>query len=89
MGLALDHTGVGAPVGVAVHGVATGVIAHGATVAGNEAAHAMSAIKRRSGSRKARPSNVPSWAEGQAPRPGENGRQFATRLMDAKYGPGK
>jgi len=32
--------------------------------------------------------DVPSWALGQRPRVGESGKEFATRLMDEKYGPG-
>jgi len=32
--------------------------------------------------------DVPSWALGQKPRVGESGREFATRLMDQKYGQG-
>jgi hypothetical protein len=31
---------------------------------------------------------VPSWAKGEVPRVGESGREFAKRLLDAKYGPG-
>lgn len=33
--------------------------------------------------------DIPSWAEGEKPRPGENGKDFARRLCDEKYGPGK
>lgn len=33
--------------------------------------------------------DIPSWARGQRPYVGENGRDFAKRLMDEKYGPGK
>jgi hypothetical protein len=32
--------------------------------------------------------NAPSWARGNRPYVGENGRDFAKRLMDGKYGPG-
>jgi hypothetical protein len=32
--------------------------------------------------------DVPSWAKGQRPLTVENGRQFAERLLDAKYGKG-
>ena len=32
--------------------------------------------------------NIPSWARGSRPFVGENGRDFAKRLMDEKYGPG-
>ncbi len=31
--------------------------------------------------------DIPSWAEGQRPQPGESGKDFAQRLMDEKYGP--
>lgn len=33
--------------------------------------------------------DVPSWAKGNRPRVGENGRGFAERLLDARYGKGK
>lgn len=32
--------------------------------------------------------DVPSWAKGQRPLTTENGRQFAERLLDDKYGRG-
>jgi hypothetical protein len=32
--------------------------------------------------------NVPDWARGNRPYVGENGRDFAKRLMNEKYGPG-
>ncbi len=32
--------------------------------------------------------DVPSWAKGERPRKTENGRDFAERLLDNKYGPG-
>jgi len=32
--------------------------------------------------------DVPSWAKGQRPLITENGREFAERLLDAKYGKG-
>jgi hypothetical protein len=44
-------------------------------------------IPRLSGKEGAK--DVPSWARGQRPYVGENGRDFAGRLMDEKYGPGK
>jgi RHS repeat-associated protein len=37
---------------------------------------------------KAKANDVPSWARGQRPAPGENGKSFAKRLMDQKYGAG-
>ena len=33
--------------------------------------------------------DVPSWAKGKRPLTTENGRQFAERLLDEKYGKGK
>jgi hypothetical protein len=33
--------------------------------------------------------NVPSWAKGQAPLVGESGKDFATRILDEKYGKGE
>jgi RHS repeat-associated protein len=45
--------------------------------------------KRKAGqSGKEAASNVPSWARGEAPRVGEDGKSFAKRLMDDKYGEG-
>jgi hypothetical protein len=32
--------------------------------------------------------DVPSWAKGQRPLTTENGREFAKRLLDEKYGKG-
>jgi RHS repeat-associated protein len=32
--------------------------------------------------------DVPSWAQGEAPRVGENGRDFARRILDGRYGEG-
>lgn len=43
-------------------------------------------IPRLSGKEGAK--NVPSWARGQRPYVGENGRDFAKRLMDQRYGRG-
>lgn len=37
---------------------------------------------------KAKANDVPSWARGQRPNPGENGKAFAKRLMDQRYGSG-
>jgi len=33
--------------------------------------------------------NVPDWAKGNRPYTDENGKEFAKRLMDSKYGEGK
>lgn len=41
---------------------------------------------KKSGKEKA--NDVPSWARGKHPMPGENGNAFAKRLMDEKYGAG-
>jgi hypothetical protein len=44
---------------------------------------------RKSGmSEKEASSDIPSWAKGERPFVGENGREFAERLLDAKYGLG-
>lgn len=32
--------------------------------------------------------DVPSWAKGSAPNVGENGKTFAKRILDERYGPG-
>jgi hypothetical protein len=39
------------------------------------------------GSGKERSSDVPSWVQGLRPRVGENGTDWAKRLLDQKYGP--
>lgn len=44
-------------------------------------------IPRLSGKEGAK--DVPDWAHGDCPYVGENGRDFAKRLMDRKYGPGE
>ena len=41
---------------------------------------------KKSGKEKA--SDVPSWAKGLKPNPGESGKQFADRAMDGHYGEG-
>ena len=51
----------------------------------------LSAIKqakksKQSGKEKA--NDIPSWARGEKPRPGENGKDFAQRLCDKKFGKG-
>ena len=46
--------------------------------------------KKRSGlSGKEAAIDIPSWAEGEQPLTTENGREFAGRLLDDKYGVGK
>lgn len=87
-GLAFDVTGVGLAVGVPVHVASGAVIVHGAGTTATAATHFMSGLKRTSGSGKQRATDIPSWAQGQQPKPGENGRAFAKRLMDERYGPG-
>ena len=37
---------------------------------------------------KEKASDKPSWAEGERTYKGENGKEFAKRLMDKKYGKG-
>ena len=41
---------------------------------------------RQSG--KERADDIPSWAQGQKPLPGESGKDYADRLLKDKYGPG-
>lgn len=41
-----------------------------------------------SGSGKEKATDVPSWARGNKPFKSENGKSFATRLMNEKYGKG-
>jgi hypothetical protein len=38
--------------------------------------------------KKDRATDIPSWAKGQKPNPGESGKDFAKRLLDKKYGSG-
>ncbi len=45
--------------------------------------------KKKSGlSGKEAANDVPSWAAGERPRTTENGREFAERLLDDRYGAG-
>jgi hypothetical protein len=44
--------------------------------------------KSKSGSGKEKATDIPSWAKGNKPLKGENGKDFATRLMNEKYGIG-
>lgn len=44
--------------------------------------------KKSKSSGKEQANDIPSWARGQKPRKGENGKAFAKRLMDEKYGEG-
>jgi len=43
-------------------------------------------LTKKSGKHKA--NDIPSWAAGQKPRPGESGKDFAKRLLDQQYGEG-
>lgn len=42
----------------------------------------------KSGSGKEKADDVPSWAKGNRPYKNENGKQFAKRLCDERFGPG-
>ncbi len=44
--------------------------------------------KPKRGKRKRKANDVPSWARGEKPYKNENGKQFADRLLDEKYGKG-
>jgi RHS repeat-associated protein len=44
--------------------------------------------KESKGSGKERATDIPSWAQGEKPLPGESGKDFAERLLDKKYGKG-
>ena len=45
--------------------------------------------KKKAGlSGKEAASDIPSWAEGERPLATDNGREFAERLLDSKYGKG-
>lgn len=50
--------------------------------------HGMSKKTKAGLSGKDAARDVPSWAKGQRPLRTENGRQFAERLLDEKYGKG-
>ena len=45
-------------------------------------------VKKKGLSGKEAASDVPSWAKGQAPYKGENGKDFAQRLLDERFGKG-
>ena len=44
--------------------------------------------KKSKSSGKERATDIPSWARGKRPLPGESGNDFARRVCDEKYGPG-
>ena len=44
--------------------------------------------KKTKRSDKERATDIPSWTEGEKPLPGESGKDFATRVLDQKYGKG-
>ena len=44
--------------------------------------------KPKSGSGKDKATDVPSWAKGKRPKKNEDGKKFAKRLCDERYGPG-
>ena len=44
--------------------------------------------KPKSGSGKDKATDIPSWAKGERPYTGENGKNFANRLMNERYGKG-
>jgi hypothetical protein len=44
--------------------------------------------KRPNLSGKQAANDVPSWAAGSGPQGSENGKQYASRMMDSKYGSG-
>lgn len=45
--------------------------------------------KKAKATEKERSTDVPSWGRGEKPKKGENGKDFAERLMNRKYGKGK
>jgi hypothetical protein len=44
--------------------------------------------KKQGLSGKESASDIPSWAQGERPLTDEDGKEFAKRLLDDKYGPG-
>ena len=44
--------------------------------------------KPTSGTGKEKATDIPSWAKGERPYAGENGKNYATRLMNKRYGKG-
>ena len=44
--------------------------------------------KKSKSNKKERATDIPSWAKGEQPLPGESGNDFAERLLNEKYGKG-
>jgi RHS repeat-associated protein len=62
---------------------------HGSSSNGNGSGNGQTYKKPKSGvSGKEGAKDVPSWAKGEKPYSNENGKQFAKRLLDKKYGEG-
>src|SRR5262249_36960712 len=74
--------GAFAGAGIATAGAAIGLV--GARSMGQ----AVDALRNALATGKEGATDVPSWAKGNRPNPGESGKDFARRLMDEKYGPG-
>ena len=88
-----DGEAVAIPVGMitgAVHGAVAGVsFCMGSASGGGGGGGGGGFKKPKSGvSGKEGSKDVPNWAKGNRPRVGESGKDFAKRLLDAKYGPG-
>ena len=92
--------GLGVSLGGIFGSIAVGVGVGGATVAADAMHGAQQQEARRdpetgreykkpkSGSHKEKADNAPSWALGERPYVGENGKEFARRVMDKYFGEG-
>ena len=54
----------------------------------NNILDAIKQAKKSKESGKEKANDVPSWAKGERPKPGESGKDFAKRLCDKKFGKG-
>ena len=93
--------GLGVSLGGIFGSIAVGVGVGGATVAADAMRDAQQQEARRdpetgreykkpkSGSHKEKADNAPSWAFGERPYVDENGKEFAKRVMDKRYGKDK
>jgi hypothetical protein len=57
-------------------------------IGGNEQGAGVYEAKSSKKSSKERSSDIPSWSRGKSALPGENGNDYATKLLNEKYGKG-
>jgi hypothetical protein len=82
------HQGVFTVYNIEVAGIHTYCVSELGIIAHNKAAKRPYKTPKKGGTGKAGSTDIPSWAKGERPYQGESGKDFATRIMDEKYGPG-